>query len=307
MSKGGEFRVHPLVVIAIADHHLRENSRTKGGTIALGAVVGLPGEAVATLPIVFKANKGKITFDDGDLKEDLSLYRALKPEHKIIGWYSTQKGKPQKEQVNMTRKFAMLSRVEPIYINLDPEVRHKDIDVPIKVYREKSGMMIQIKHNLNPDMSEKVAVDYAVQAQDAPDMSTEGSIVTDKYTKLIGSIRDMMSRVVFIQDFLKDTKDWKGQEDQEVLREIRTLCNRLPIMDKNEFRKHYLEEQKNGKLLRLVGDFTKATHNLCWTMDSYNPHCDTRPNHAELGGFSGIDMGGLGNLGMVSAYTNSYL
>jgi len=298
MSKGGEFRVHPLVVIAIADHHLRENARVTGTMTAIGALVGLPGEAVATLPIMYKANKGKVEFDELDLKEDLSLYRALKPEHKIIGWYSTQSGKLQKEQVHMTRRFAKLGRIEPVYINLDPEVRPKDIDVPIKVYRERKGALVQIEHNLNPDISEKVAVDYAVQAQDAPDMSTEGSIVTDKYTKLIASIQDMMRRVDFIQNYLNDIKGWNLKEDQEVLREIRTLCNRLPIMDRNEFRQHYLEEQKNGKLLRLVSDLTKATHNLCWTMDSYQPHCDTRPNHAELGGFSGIDMGlGMANFG----------
>jgi len=304
MSKGGEFRVHPLVVIAIADHHLREKSRTKGIiTTAVGAIVGLPNEAVATLPIVYKADKGKIQFDELDLKEDLSLYRALKPDHKIIGWYSTQSGKPQKDQLHMTRMFSKLTRIESVYIKLDPEIHHKDIDVPIKVYREKGGKLIQIDHNLNPDISEKVAVDYAVQAQDAPDMSTEGSIVTDKYTKLIGSIRDMKRRVVFIQRYLKDIKGSKVQKDQEILREIRTLCNRLPIMDRNEFRQHYLEEQKNGKLLRLVSDLTKATHNLCWTMDSYQPHCDTRPNHAELGGFGGIDMG----LGMGNAFANNYV
>lgn len=292
MSKGGEFRVHPLVVIAIADHHLRENAKATGKVTAIGALVGLTGEAVATLPIVYKADKGNVQFDELDLKEDLSLYRALKPEHKIIGWYSTQSGKLEKGQLQMTRRFAKLGR-DPVYINLDSEVRPKDIDVPIKVYREKNGKLVQIEHNLNPDISEKVAVDYAVQAQDAPDMSTEGSIVTDKYTKLIASIQDMMRRVDFIQNYLNDIKSWNLKEDQEVLREIRTLCNRLPIMDRNEFRQHYLEEQKNGKLLRLVSDLTKATHNLCWTMDSYQPHCDTRPNHAELGGFSGIDMGGL--------------
>jgi len=238
MSKGGEFRVHPLVVIAIADHHLRENAKATGTMTAIGAIVGLPGEAVATLPIVYKADEGNVNvqFDELDLKEDLSLYRALKPEHKIIGWYSTQRGKLEEEQLHMTRRFAKLGRIQPVYINLDPEVRPKDIDVPIKVYREKSGMLVQIEHNLNPDISEKVAVDYAVQAQDAPDMSTEGSIVTDKYTKLIASIQDMMRRVDFIQNYLNDIKGWNLKEDQEVLREIRTLCNRLPIMDRNEFR-----------------------------------------------------------------------
>jgi len=254
----------------------------------MGAVVGLPNEAVATLPIVNKSTKGNVDFDETDLKEDLDLYRALRPNHKIIGWYSTKKA-PLKENLQVTHRFKMNLCSNPIFIELDPEVRADSIDVPVKVYREADGKLLLIDHNLIPDISEKVAVDYSVQAQDAPDMSTEGSIVIDKYQKLASSIQDMMRRINLIQAYLKDVTSRRVEANQEILREIRTLCNRLPIMDRAEFQKTYKEEQKNGKLLRMVSDLTKAHKNLCWTMDSYQPHCENR-NHSDLG-LNRIDMG----------------
>jgi len=274
MSKA-KLQVHPLVVMTIADHHTRENAGQKQSKFVMGALVGTPDEVQATLPIKYSGN---LEFKTEDLDEDLSLYQELKPDHTIVGWYSTAPGLKTGVVQTVTKQFTKWSK-NPLYSVLEPVIKKGAIDVPLATHRVTGGKVAAIPWTLKSDASEIAAVDFAVQEADKGQAERLGeSISVTKYTQLKLSIQEMMKRIALVQSYLRDIKQAKATPDQEILRDVKTLCNRLPVMNTKDFKLQYRDEQANGQVLTLVTELTEATQNLRRFIDSYVPLCQDGPS-----------------------------
>merc|ERR1740121_2119541 len=92
-----------------------------------------------------------------------------------------------------------------------------------------------------------------------------------------------MKRIALVQQYLKDIKNAKAPPDQEILRSIKTLCNRLPVMNSKHFSAQYREEQENGHVLTLVSELTEATQNMRRLIDSFGLFSDLEVEAAQMG------------------------
>eukprot|EP00456_Euglypha_rotunda_P081046 TRINITY_DN7889_c0_g1_i13.p1 TRINITY_DN7889_c0_g1~~TRINITY_DN7889_c0_g1_i13.p1 ORF type:complete len:213 (-),score=44.14 TRINITY_DN7889_c0_g1_i13:11-562(-) len=140
-----DIRIHPLVVMCIADHYTREKLQNKKER-AYGLLFGQQKGRVVT--VYDASDLADLDFKSLELfeKNDLDIYRKIYPDYECVGWYATG-DKPREgdrkihhlitKSVDQEEKEGATDwRSErPMFLLLDPAPKD-DRDLPLVVYEE---------------------------------------------------------------------------------------------------------------------------------------------------------------------------
>lgn len=281
-----DIRIHPLVVMSIADHYTREKLQNKKER-ALG--------------LLFGQQKGRVitVYDSSDLadldpqslekfeKNDLDIYKKIYPDYECVGWYATG-DKPREgdrkthhlltKSVEEEKEGATDWRSErPMFLLLDPSPKDDNRDLPLVVYEEavhiagdkRTTEFVKSLFKLTSDEAERVTVVHCARVITG-DEGKEQSAVMTPYTTLKKAMSSLSERLKILHRFLEDVQKGKIKPEQKVLRRVKALCNRLPTMDTAAFRDDFFSEFNDALLVTYLASITKSQSMLTDLVDKFN-------------------------------------
>ncbi|AQK58199.1 COP9 signalosome complex subunit 6a [Zea mays] len=156
-SGGFTFKLHPLVIVNVSDHHTRvkaqaacsaDSSSPSSGPGAgqpprvFGCVIGVQRgrtvEIFNSFELVLDPVSG--TLDRAFLEKKQELYKKVFPDFYVLGWYST--GSDVHDTDMQIHKALMDVNESPVYLLLNPTINLSQKDLPVTIY--ESGKSIWI-------------------------------------------------------------------------------------------------------------------------------------------------------------------
>jgi COP9 signalosome complex subunit 6 len=131
-----------------------------------------------------------------------------------------------------------------VLLKLDPFGKHTDL--PVSVYEsvidiiqgQVTMLFIELEYTLATEEAERIGVDHI--AKHTSNATMVQSVVSDHLNAQYSAITLLSNRIQVIYDYVKMVRDKKeAKRNHEILREIQSLCNRLPVMNSPNFYREF--------------------------------------------------------------------
>ncbi|CAG9460079.1 unnamed protein product [Pedinophyceae sp. YPF-701] len=239
---GLEYRLHPLVLINISDHHNRyrvQGERPVGDVV--GCLLGTQEGRVLEISNSFEAacsggSAGAPELDEGFLVMRQEQYKKVYPDLELVGYYSLGT-KPTDGHHRVHAVLAGLTD-NPVLLLLDTNVEAGAQAVPARLFEPllhigEGGARVELSETqftLHAEEAERIAVEQAARL--LPAAGEHPSLqVASHAQQLQPAVAMMRTQVEKILQYLKDARDGRAPVDHAVLREVNALLSRPPPGD----------------------------------------------------------------------------
>jgi hypothetical protein len=161
----------------------------------------------------------------------------------FLGWYTTG-GRPNEHDITLHKQICKLNE-SPVLLKLDPFGKHTDL--PVSIYEsvidlvggDVTMLFIELEYTLITDEAERIGVDHIAKHSSSNAMVQ--STVADHLNAQYSAISLLHNRIKVIYEYVKAVKENKCgvKKNNEILREIQSLCHRLPVMNSPNFYKEF--------------------------------------------------------------------
>jgi COP9 signalosome complex subunit 6 len=299
----------------IADHEARQVSEM--GTTSftelprvMGAVFGIQQkqtvEVYSSVELEFSYDEEKqLRIDDEAFAEDYDLYKQIYPEHECLGWYSTAQ-QIQPTDLPFHKRFTEYNE-SPLYIMMNPTVMSDAKALPVKCYRTEMRQIqdsnrlvfVELAFKIISSPAERVATDHVLQNKD---IVTTGSQIVPEFAILKNAVGALRARIALLIEYLVAVETGKVEADSDILRNIESVCNRLPVMTNEKFNEDFFSEMSNGMMMTYLASMTKAAAKVNSMLDIYDQMREMgggggRRGRGGYGREMGMGMGMMGRFG----------
>ena len=154
-------------------------------------------------------------------------------------------------------------------------------ELPISIYESEVHVVDDkpqtqfavVPYKIDSIESERIAVDHIAHI-----LPTGGSSSGSAFTQHVGTqytaVSMLTERVDVITRYLGAVSAGQVPTDHELLRHIKSLCERLPALDTEAFRDESMRDFNNTLLVAYLGCITKGTGIVNDVVDKYNTAYD---------------------------------
>merc|ERR1712142_1413994 len=282
--------IHPLVIMNVSEHWTRQRAQEGKPMQAIGALIGKQkGRSIE----IFNTFELKFYFVDNSIIIDKDFYTIREEQFKqvfqdldFLGWYSTG-DVPNCSDIAVHKQICDINE-SPVFLKLNPATKHTDL--PITVYESvidivdgKATMLfVELPFSLATEEAERIGVDHVARVStvgasssgnaDAADAGP--SLVSDHLTAQYSAIKMLHSRVKLIMDYVKAVDEGTLKGNHEILRDIKSLVHRLPLMDNPEFQSDYAVQCNDVTLITYLGSITKGCNTVNQFVGKFNTRYD---------------------------------
>ena len=272
--------LHPLVIMNIAEHYTRVRVQTTRSTPVYGALLGkIKGRHVELCnTFEFKLSDASttttttnqnVTIDMEFLTKHLELIKQVHPDLDFSGWYTVE-SKDWNTSV-MSSFYSQLSSLNesPLVLRLDPIGVSNEL--PLHVYETTVDLgtkldFTEISYTLITEEAERIGIDH-VARYSVTDGTSDTSIVSDQIAIQYNAIRLLYQRMLVLLEYVRAVKQGQLERNDDLLREIGSLCQRLPIINTDDnnnrmFREDFDIQQSDVALLALLACCTQEISTL---------------------------------------------
>ena len=274
--------LHPLVIMNVAEHYTRVRVQTSRINPVFGALLGkikgrhvelcttfefkLDGSSAADAATT--ASPG-LTIDMDFLTKKLELIRQVHPDLDFTGWYTVEN--KDWNSALMSSFYSQLSSLNesPLLLRLDPFGVTNEL--PIHVYETIVDLgtkidFIEISYTLITEEAERIGIDH-VARYSVTDGTSDTSIVSDQIAIQYNAIRLLYQRMLVLLEYVRAVKQGQLERNDDILRGIGSLCQRLPIINTDDnnnqmFREDFDIQQSDVALLALLACCTQEISTL---------------------------------------------
>ncbi|XP_062192748.1 COP9 signalosome complex subunit 6-like [Phragmites australis] len=289
-SSGLTFKLHPLVIVNVSDHHTRvkaqaacsgdgssSSGETQRGSRVFGCVIGVQRgrtvEIFNSFELVLDPVSGSL--DRAFLEKKQELYKKVFPDFYVLGWYST--GSDVRDTDMQIHKALMDVNESPVYLLLNPAINLSQKDLPVTIYESElhvidgSPQLIFVRSNYTIETveAERISVDHVAHLKP----SDGGSAATQLAAHLTGihsAIKMLNSRARVIHQFLVAMKSGEVPVDNSLLRQVSSLVRRLPAMESQKFQDDFLMEYNDTLLMTYLAMFTNCSSTMNELVEKIN-------------------------------------
>jgi len=279
-----DVKLHPMVIVNISDHFIREKVKTGKNQRVYGVILGQQSgrkvEVSNSYEILVNGENGVV--DAEFLKKRLLQFQRVYSHDEILGWYAT--GKLENFDLSIHQQMEAYNE-SPLFLLLDPENKPGNQNLPIviwettvKVVEDKPKIVFtRVPYNIETTEAERIAVGYVAN------VSTGGrSMLTSHLSTIQSAIKMLNSRVKIIARFVKESRDGTIPRDEGLLRSVNALCHLLPTIDTDKFKEDFLTEYNDALLVTYLATITKTTNAINEMIDKFNIAYD---RHSRRRGF----------------------
>ncbi|KAL2609792.1 hypothetical protein R1flu_028365 [Riccia fluitans] len=290
-SSGLTFKLHPLVIVNISDHHTRVKAQSGAGSgrppRVFGCVLGVQtGRTVEIFnSFELKYDSALEGLDRPFLETKQEQYKKVFPKYDVLGWYST--GSDVQDTDMLIHKALMDINESPIYILLNPAINHAQKDLPITLYESElhviegapSLIFVKSSYTIETVEAERISVDHVAHIKPS-DGSTAATQLAAHLTGIHSAIKMMNSRVKVLHHHLVSIQKGEVPYEHSLLRQISSLVRRLPAIDSPKFQDDFLMEYNDTLLMTYLATITKCSSTINELVDKFNVAYDKQSRRA---------------------------
>ncbi|KAI9015561.1 maintenance of mitochondrial structure and function-domain-containing protein [Hyaloraphidium curvatum] len=278
-SSGLSITLHPLVIMNVSDHFTRTKAQTETSSpTVLGALLGIQKgrdvEIFNSFEVPFKDVDGKMEIDKTYFTTKQEQLRQVFKDFDFLGWYSTGP-EPTAAEIHVHEQFLTFNE-SPLYVQLFPNVVATSKDLPIAVYESvidlvdgrAQTLFVRSQYRVETMEAERIAVNHVAKAAVAD--ASEGSGVIQHLVGQKNAIKMLHSRIGLLYQYVKDVEDGKVARDHNMMRQISSLCCRLPTIDSPQFRQEFLTDVNDVLLTSYLAVLTKGCNAISDVVDKFN-------------------------------------
>lgn len=176
----------------------------------------------------------------------------------FLGWYTSESNNTSTNTTNSSsrgvaneydvylHKQVCTINESPLFLKLNPFGRHTDL--PVSIFEsvidfiddQPNILFIELEYSLATDEAERIGVDHIAKHSAAPGSSSMvQSAVAEHLSAQYSAITLLHNRIKVVYEYVRDVKLGRVQKNNEILREIQSLCHRLPVMNSPNFYKEF--------------------------------------------------------------------
>jgi len=216
--------------------------------------------------------EGKTVIQTEPMELDMKLFSEAYSDYECLGWYSCASA-IHPDDLTLHRQMTKYNE-RPLFVLLDPLIAASSPELrslPVTIYEEvvhvagekSRSEFVTAPYTLQADEAERITVTYCAKAANQEET---GSAVVSHYSTLLKAVSSLSARIRVLHQFLQDVQsgkvDIRAQGDQQLLRDIKGLCNRLPVVNKDAFRGQLLSEYNDALLVTYLSSLTKSAQLL---------------------------------------------
>jgi COP9 signalosome complex subunit 6 len=175
------------------------------------------------------------------LKNDFLKDKQVFPDFDFLGWY-TIGTKPTDKDLILHKQICSVNE-SPVLLKLDPFGKHTDLPVYIYesiievVNQDIKILFIELEYTLATDEAERIGVDH-IAKHSSGDAQVQ-SFVAEHLNAQYSAISLLNNRIRVIHEYIRAVKEGKLPKNSEILRDIQSLCHRLPVISSDGFYKEF--------------------------------------------------------------------
>ncbi|KAJ3327644.1 COP9 signalosome complex subunit 6 [Blyttiomyces sp. JEL0837] len=268
-GSGFMITLHPLVIMNVSDHFTRIRMQNGGSMtspihgVIIGTQSGRDLEIFNSYEVPSQLVDGNIVIDKAFFIDKQEQFRQVFPLYDLLGWYSVGV-KPTAADIHVHQQF-LEHNENPLFLQLNPSIVLTSRDLPINIYEsirdiaDDSSNMLFIKTNFKIETgeAERIAVDHVAHVT-----STEAASGSSIVAHLVGqrnAIKMLQARIKLLEKYVADVEAGVIPKDHELMRQITSICNRMPTIDGAEFQQEFLVDYNDVLLTTYLGTITKGT------------------------------------------------
>lgn len=265
--------LHSLVILNISEHWTRVRAQLGKPIRVFGALLGRQKGRNIELCTSFEM---KIDTDPSDpekeaidlefLNINIAQFKQVFGDLDFLGWYTTG-NVPSESDIALQKQICTINE-SPVLLKLDPFGKHTDL--PVYIYEsvidlingEVTMLFIELEFSLATDEAERIGVEHIAKLS-CNDTLVQ-STVADHLNTQYSAISLLNNRIRVIYDYVKAVKENKNnvKKNNEILREIQSLCNRLPAMNSPDFYKEFYTLYNDVTWISYLGVITQGSNTL---------------------------------------------
>ncbi|KAJ3128811.1 COP9 signalosome complex subunit 6 [Physocladia obscura] len=191
------------------------------------------------------------------------LIRQVFPKYDLLGWYSI--GTHPTESDMAVHKQILNHNESPLFIQLNPLINPSLAkDLPLHVYESVVDLVdgsnthkfAKQKYKIETGEAERIALDHVATASNQD--SDRGSTLIANLTTQRNAIKMLHSRIQILKAYVRDVENGTIPRDHELMRQIASICQRLPAMNSTEFQQKILSDYNDILLGSYLAAITKG-------------------------------------------------
>ncbi|KAI8925829.1 maintenance of mitochondrial structure and function-domain-containing protein [Entophlyctis helioformis] len=296
--------LHPLVILNMSDHYTRTKMQNPASPAqVIGALVGVQTgrdiEILNSYELPFtRSPDNSIVVDMAYFAFKQDQYKEVFPTLDFLGWYSTG-SVPTASDIAVHKQMSVQNE-SALFLQLDTSNDLSDSsDLPIAIYESVMDivnslplmMFAQAHYKIETTDSETIAVEHVAHAANAQGGSKPIAHLTGQQN----AIRMLQSRVQVLVKYLEEVEAGTLPRNHTVLRQLSSLCNRLPTVQGHDFESEFFVDYNDVMLMTFLAAVTKGSHSLSDLVEKTNNASSRRitaRSQMRMGG------GGMGLMGM---------
>ncbi|TPX36513.1 hypothetical protein SmJEL517_g01357 [Synchytrium microbalum] len=293
-NSGLTVTVHPLVIMNISDHTTR--TRIMSGNpvwplvigALLGTQVGREVQIYDSYEIPFVTVEGLHALDKNYFVQKQEQYKQVFPLYDLLGWYATG-SKPTPTDMHIHNQFFEYNE-SPLFLQLNPAGAVATKELPITVYETfvegvaegtPRNAFIKSNYKIETAEAERIAVDHVARA--ANEGGADSSSLISHLVSQRNAIKMLLARVKLLYQYVADAEAGLVPKNHDILRQIASLCNRLPTLDSADFQTEFLADYNDVLLITYLATITKGSHVITDMVDKFNLAVGDRSSRRAFG------------------------
>jgi len=224
----------------------------------LGVQSGRNVEIFNSFELSYDRFKNEIDMDF--LKQKQEQYKKVFPSYDVLGWYSTTPD-VYAHDLHIHRAIQSVNE-SSLYVVLDPVRTTKEL--PVSIFESEvhiindapTTIFVPTPFKVETGEAERIAVDHV--ARIVPLADAPLNMLTAHLSSTHSSIKMLNSRLATLRSFLALSQTGSLPKDHHVLRQVASLCNRLPAIDTQKFATQFVNEHSDGLLIMYLASVTKS-------------------------------------------------
>lgn len=274
-----DIRIHPLALLNISDHFTRSAAQFNQKRV-FGAIFGVQQARDVHVYDAFDIGFEGDEKDPNNLKlrldgfeADMSNYKKVFVNYEFLGWYSS--GTSLSPIDTEIHQLMMKYNERPLYLVLNPSAKAGDKELPFTLYEEEIHMVadkgtpqfVPVSFRVQADEAERISAVHCAQVVVS---QQSGSQVTPAAQSLHKGVKSLKERVQVLYHYLQEVSQGKVAPDQAILRQIKGVCNRLPVMHSDQFEDDLLTEYNDNLLVTLLSTLTRDADAINEAMEKFD-------------------------------------
>lgn len=127
---------------------------------------------------------------------------------------------------------------------------------------------MKLPYTLATEEAERIGLDHVAKISGNTDSDT--SRAADTLQAQHSAIKMLASRVRLVLEYVKAVERGELEHNHEVMRQVRALSHRLPVLESDRFRPEFYTQCNDVALITLLGTVMKSANNLNQFVNMFN-------------------------------------